>query len=222
MHRWCVTAAGWIDLLDDTDIALIGGLTDASAPVLHDLLTWACFPQPRLPRRARNVVAAEADGKIAALLSAAGFAAIDTAVTYHLPIRDARGAAERPIVLGRGFDHDAVWDRFYAAMQFKPGMTSIPAIAEPESSALYEAVRVLKPMNYFLVTDQDADKVLEIFVRVNSGGTTLSYSDLLLSMATNQWKELDAREEVRALAPNSTATRGGSSPSPRTSCSRPR
>ncbi|WP_262107559.1 DUF262 domain-containing protein [Arthrobacter sp. Marseille-P9274] len=64
---------------------------------------------------------------------------------------------------------------------------------------LYEAVRILKPMNYFLVTDQDPDKVLEIFVRVNSGGTTLSYSDLLLSMATNQWKELDAREEVRSL-----------------------
>lgn len=64
---------------------------------------------------------------------------------------------------------------------------------------LYEAVRVLKPMNYFLVTDQDTDKVLEIFVRVNSGGTTLSYSDLLLSMATNQWQELDAREEVRSL-----------------------
>ncbi len=64
---------------------------------------------------------------------------------------------------------------------------------------LYEAVRVLKPMNYFVVTDQDPDKVLEIFVRVNSGGTTLSYSDLLLSMATNQWQELDAREEVRSL-----------------------
>ncbi|MEU3307159.1 DUF262 domain-containing protein [Nocardiopsis sp. NPDC006832] len=64
---------------------------------------------------------------------------------------------------------------------------------------LYQAVRELKPMNYFLVTDQDPDKVLEIFVRVNSGGTTLSYSDLLMSMATNQWKELDAREEVRSL-----------------------
>lgn len=64
---------------------------------------------------------------------------------------------------------------------------------------LYQAVRVLKPMNYFLVTDQDPDKVLEIFVRINSGGTTLSYSDLLLSMATNQWKERDAREEVRSL-----------------------
>jgi Protein of unknown function DUF262 len=64
---------------------------------------------------------------------------------------------------------------------------------------LFQSVRTLKPMNYFVVTDQDPDKVLEIFVRINSGGTTLSYSDLLLSMATNQWKELDAREEVRAL-----------------------
>jgi hypothetical protein len=66
-------------------------------------------------------------------------------------------------------------------------------------SVLYRAIRELKPINYFLVTDQDPDKVLEIFVRVNSGGTTLSYSDLLLSMATNQWRELDAREEVRSL-----------------------
>jgi hypothetical protein len=73
---------------------------------------------------------------------------------------------------------------------------------------LYEAVRILKPMNYFLVTDQDPDKVLEIFVRVNSGGTTLSYSDLLLSMATNQWKELDAREEVRSLVSDLNSNAG--------------
>lgn len=64
---------------------------------------------------------------------------------------------------------------------------------------LFEAFRTARPINYYLETDQDADKVLDIFVRVNSGGTTLSYSDLLLSMATNQWQHLDAREEVRAL-----------------------
>lgn len=64
---------------------------------------------------------------------------------------------------------------------------------------LFEAFRTARPINYYLETDQDADKVLDIFVRVNSGGTTLSYSDLLLSMATNQWQYRDAREEVRAL-----------------------
>lgn len=73
---------------------------------------------------------------------------------------------------------------------------------------LYEAVRVLKPMNYFLVNDQDPDKVLEVFVRVNSGGTTLSYSDLLLSMATNQWQGLDAREEVRSLVSDLNSNAG--------------
>ncbi len=64
---------------------------------------------------------------------------------------------------------------------------------------LYQAFRTAKPINYYLERSQDPDKVLDIFVRVNSGGTTLSYSDLLLSMATNQWEYLDAREEVRAL-----------------------
>lgn len=65
--------------------------------------------------------------------------------------------------------------------------------------ALYRAIVELRPINWYLESDQSADKVLDIFVRVNSGGTTLSYSDLLLSMATNQWETKDAREEVRSL-----------------------
>jgi len=51
-------------------------------------------------------------------------------------------------------------------------------------------------VNYFLEKDQSLDKVLNIFIRVNSGGTVLSYSDLLLSIATAQWDERDAREEI--------------------------
>ncbi len=61
------------------------------------------------------------------------------------------------------------------------------------------AIRQDPSFNAYLEKSQDSNKVLDIFVRVNSGGTTLSYSDLLLSMATNQWKERDAREEVRSL-----------------------
>lgn len=64
---------------------------------------------------------------------------------------------------------------------------------------LYRAVRETNAVNAFLEESQDPNKVLDIFVRVNSGGTPLSYSDLLLSMATNQWRERDAREEVRTL-----------------------
>ncbi len=64
---------------------------------------------------------------------------------------------------------------------------------------LFRAVRETNSINAFLEESQDPNKVLDIFVRVNSGGTPLSYSDLLLSMATNQWKDRDAREEVRTL-----------------------
>ncbi len=46
---------------------------------------------------------------------------------------------------------------------------------------------------------QDLHKVVNIFVRVNSGGTILSYSDILMSMATAQWDELDARSEIYGL-----------------------
>lgn len=46
---------------------------------------------------------------------------------------------------------------------------------------------------------QDLHKVVNIFVRVNSGGTVLSYSDILMSMATAQWDELDARSEIYGL-----------------------
>lgn len=64
---------------------------------------------------------------------------------------------------------------------------------------LYRAVLDTPAVNAYVEEDQDPDKVLDIFVRVNSAGTQLSYSDLLLSMATNQWGSLDAREEVRSL-----------------------
>lgn len=69
-------------------------------------------------------------------------------------------------------------------------------------SALADLWRVIfeKPViNYFQEEEQDLDKVLNIFIRVNSGGTLLSYSDMLLSIATAQWEEKDARQEVHGL-----------------------
>jgi hypothetical protein len=53
-------------------------------------------------------------------------------------------------------------------------------------------------MNYYEEESQDIEKVLNIFIRTNSGGTILSYSDLLLSIATAQW-ESDARSEINTL-----------------------
>lgn len=61
---------------------------------------------------------------------------------------------------------------------------------------LYHVIHENKSINFFLEKDKSLDKVLNIFIRVNSGGTQLRYSDLLLSIATAQWKEKDAREEI--------------------------
>src|SRR5205085_1797407 len=49
---------------------------------------------------------------------------------------------------------------------------------------LHDVVHTAPTINYFLERDESLDKVLQIFIRVNSGGTQLSYSDLLLSVAS--------------------------------------
>jgi hypothetical protein len=54
-------------------------------------------------------------------------------------------------------------------------------------------------ISYYEEESQDIEKVLNIFIRTNSGGTVLSYSDLLLSIATAQWERRDARTEINTL-----------------------
>lgn len=64
---------------------------------------------------------------------------------------------------------------------------------------LYRAVSVDQTVVFFEEESQDIERVLHIFIRRNSGGTVLSYSDLLLSIAVSQWEKLDARKEVHGL-----------------------
>jgi uncharacterized protein with ParB-like and HNH nuclease domain len=61
---------------------------------------------------------------------------------------------------------------------------------------LYKAVHEDDVIAYYTETDQDYDRVLDIFVRANEGGTKLSKSDLLLSMVTSSWEGVNAREEI--------------------------
>lgn len=61
---------------------------------------------------------------------------------------------------------------------------------------LFSVICEKESLTYYLLRSSNLDQVLNIFVRVNSGGTPLSYSDLLLSIATAEWKDIDAREEI--------------------------
>jgi hypothetical protein len=76
-------------------------------------------------------------------------------------------------------------------------------------SRLHAAVTSERLIAYFEESSQDLDKVLNIFIRTNSGGTVLSYSDLLLSIATAQWDNLDARKELHGLVDELNGKRFG-------------
>ncbi len=64
---------------------------------------------------------------------------------------------------------------------------------------LHRVVHSSNLINYYEEETQDVERVLNIFIRLNSGGTVLSYSDLLLSIAVAQWKKIDARAEIHRL-----------------------
>lgn len=64
---------------------------------------------------------------------------------------------------------------------------------------LHRAVHADRVVHYYQEESADIERVLNIFIRVNSGGTILSYSDLLLSLATAQWKDRDARRDINEL-----------------------
>ena len=74
---------------------------------------------------------------------------------------------------------------------------------------LYEVVHEDEVIAYYTENDQDYDRVLDIFVRANEGGTKLSKSDLLLSMVTSKWDGVNAREQIFGFvdALNSQLTR---------------
>ena len=76
-------------------------------------------------------------------------------------------------------------------------------------SKLLTVVHTEPLVSFYREDTQDVDKVLNIFIRVNSGGTVLSYSDLLLSIATAQWEKVDAREEIHGCVDGLNRTGSG-------------
>jgi hypothetical protein len=64
---------------------------------------------------------------------------------------------------------------------------------------LFEVVWKEDSICYYMERDQQYEKVLDIFIRANDGGTKLSKSDLLMSMITLRWESLHARNVTEEL-----------------------
>ncbi len=54
-------------------------------------------------------------------------------------------------------------------------------------------------INYYEEDEQRPDKAVNIFVRINSGGTALSFSDILMSIAVANCKNIDLKSEIKKL-----------------------
>ncbi|NQU53553.1 MAG: DUF262 domain-containing protein [Bacteroidetes bacterium] len=66
-------------------------------------------------------------------------------------------------------------------------------------SRLHDIVHLEKLIHYYLEESSDFTRALNIFIRINSGGVTLSYSDLVMSTTIMGWMNLDAKKEINGL-----------------------
>jgi uncharacterized protein with ParB-like and HNH nuclease domain len=87
-------------------------------------------------------------------------------------------------------------DQIYGINAVTPVSREINRFATNTLNRFYKVICENESLNFFLEKSEELDKVLQIFIRINQGGTKLSYSDLLLSIATAQWKKLDARKVI--------------------------
>lgn len=114
-----------------------------------------------------------------------------------------------------------IWFRVGDSLQLKEGIGIFERVQQHELSRdqqtvaferldlLHRLVHKTPLISCYTERDQDLGRVLDIFIRMNSGGTVLSYSDLLFSIAVANWTELDARREVNEIVDALNGIGGG-------------
>ncbi|WP_204369149.1 DUF262 domain-containing protein [Methylocucumis oryzae] len=102
-------------------------------------------------------------------------------------------------LVGDILNHDYI-DAEDAKKAIKPKLVNLSDeqkdIANSNIGRLHSRINNAKSLNYYEEKSQDYDKVVEAFIRANTGGVKLEYSDILLSTATAQFTKLNAREEI--------------------------
>ena len=121
-------------------------------------------------------------------------------LTFGFSFRENEEASEADELwypVGRILDFDDAED---AKADVEPLLSSVTENQRQNANKLigrlHNRVHTMLVGNYYEEKSQDYEKVLQIFVRANSGGQTLEYSDLLLATATAKWETLDARREI--------------------------
>jgi hypothetical protein len=99
--------------------------------------------------------------------------------------------------VGRILDFEDAED---AKSDLKHGLAQLTELQRENASKLvgrlHARIHTSLIGNYYQEKSQDYEKVLQVFVRANSAGQPLEYSDLLLATATAKWEKVDARSEI--------------------------
>jgi hypothetical protein len=125
-------------------------------------------------------------------------------LTYGFSFReDSEPKGETPqywYLVGSILDFDDAED---AKANMKPRLSALTEDQRENANKLigrlHNRIHTTLVGNFYLERSQDYDKVLQVFVRANSGGLPLEYSDLLLATATAKWEKLDARKEIHSF-----------------------
>ncbi len=64
---------------------------------------------------------------------------------------------------------------------------------------LYQKIFEEKIINFYLECDQNPEKVVDIFIRMNSLGKPLQKPDIIFSIIVSNWEKTDARNEILNL-----------------------
>ncbi len=101
---------------------------------------------------------------------------------------------------------DKVWYKVGSILNYSSDEKFDDFVEEFETPFARRALRQLrrtilekKIINFFLEEDQSLDKALNIFIRINSGGEPLNFSDLIMSIAVANWTSKNARDEIHKL-----------------------
>ena len=89
---------------------------------------------------------------------------------------------------------DSLVDSIHYTKQQKEIIQSNRRQIKENVRTLHQRLVIEELLNYYEIDDPDLDNILDIFVRVNSGGTVLSKSDLLFSTIVAHWQ--NGREEI--------------------------
>ncbi len=115
--------------------------------------------------------------------------------------KSADGKDEYWIKVSRVFDEDDI-SNIPDLVDEIPDDSSIVSLelrknARKTLTALYKGLRITQNVNYYSAKDRSLTDVIDIFVRVNSGGQKLDSSDLMLSIATGEQGDSDIHVRIQ-------------------------